>query len=117
MAQHPHCCVAIIVVLAFQGKTGKWYALKTEELEMLQTGEINAETVAKYKPFIDRLFSTNVCNTQTKIKTSQIHEPFFGIYFDFTSYCSLHIKTTKVKDILNLAATMLEFYETTKLNV
>ena len=55
----------------FKAKLGKYMLSKLtrEELEMLQTGEINADTLAKYKPFIERLFPKDVRNTQTRIKS------------------------------------------------
>ena len=38
---------------------------------MLQKGELNPDTLAKYKPFIDKLFPQNVRNTNTAIHRDQ----------------------------------------------
>ena len=68
----------------FKVRLGKYMLSKLtrEELEMLQTGEINADTLAKYKPFIERLFPKDVRNTQTRIKSQGgATQPLIAVIF------------------------------------
>ena len=57
----------------FKEKLGKGMLSKLtkDELNMLQKGELNPDTLSRYKPFIDKLFPKNVRITNTAIHRDQ----------------------------------------------